>query len=389
MASGRLRCFGSPLYLKSHYGVGYHLTIEKTSYVPTIRTIGTVVEPAGCTCFDNDPVVIHEEQEPTDCSSRLHRTVVKYIPQACLLTNTNAEMVFHLPLSSMRDFIRLLKKLDKEIGQGRASSYGLNITTLDQVFLKVSRGEEPEPAAVELSESSMGALTDLTSSLAHDTQTSASSNSSVTMQLQEANPSGAMQPPDDVSLDYASDLLVIRNMVESNERVLFWVQMRALLRKRQVLFRRDKKTVLFTVLVPLLVTFIGFLLTKLVSKRSVPSDLLLSVNMLRASGIDVVPVVTNAGGGAPFLCQPGLCSVDGVIFDHDIVNEAYVMCGYESRLITSLQNLTPTSDTCTLKGLSDIVSSMPEPLQVIRIDARNVTEVSHYFVSSDNSNHST
>jgi hypothetical protein len=367
MASGQLRCFGSPLYLKSHYGVGYQLTIEKTKTSYSEPKVRSFENTSSCSCFE-DPVIIYKVQEQIDHSVKLHRTVLKYIPQAILLTNTISELIFHLPLSSMHDFIGLLKKLDKEIGHGKASSYGLSITTLDQVFLKVSRGDEPVPAAVYPSDSSMGALTNNASSIVNDSQMSASSNSSA-----------ATPPPDNAMLDNSSDLLVIRNMLESSKSALFLIQMRALLGKRLLLSRRDKKTVLFTVLVPLLVTLLGFLLTKIISSTIAKPDLQLGVDMLRHSDADLVPVVTNAGD-APFSCQPGLCSVDTVIFENKIVNEAYVMCGYESRLIKSLQNPTPTSETCSLQGISSILSSMSEHLHVLRIDARNVTEVSQSFL---------
>jgi hypothetical protein len=364
MAHGLLRCFGSPLHLKNHYGVGYQLTIGKKLNVADMPSF----EPTtvACVCFGEHGST-HEHITQSD-SSTLRQIVQKHIPQSRLLTNNLTEMIFHLPRYSMHAFIKMLKKLDREIGRGKASSYGLSITTLDQVFIKVSSGVEPEPV-VNLCTAS---VTDNKGSNVNDhSLLSYASNSS----LDHTSPDIAK--PDTSPLD----MLVIRNMVEGNERALFWVQVKALFRKRLVIFRRDKKTVLCTVFVPLLVTLLGFLLTKIVTSVNGPSDLQLELDFLRFSGADLVPIVTNAGF-ASFLCHPGLCSVDKPLVENKIVNEAYAVCGYESRLVNSIQDLTPRSETCTLQQVSNIVSSMPEPVHAIAIDIQNVSEVSQFAFPS-------
>ena len=104
MAQGTIQCVGSPLFLKSHYGVGYSMTL---------------VKDANC---DEDAV---------------QSTIARYVPQAQLVNNVAGEMAFQLPTASSPAFADLFDTFDAHMTQWAIQSYGISITTLEQVFLKV------------------------------------------------------------------------------------------------------------------------------------------------------------------------------------------------------------------------------------------------------------
>ncbi|KOB77606.1 ATP-binding cassette sub-family A member 3 [Operophtera brumata] len=80
MSGGRLQCVGTPYFLKKHYGMGYKLTIVKTEH----------------------------------CS----------------------ELTYILPNESVSRFPDMLKEFEEKRGSLNVASYGLSITSLEEVFMK-------------------------------------------------------------------------------------------------------------------------------------------------------------------------------------------------------------------------------------------------------------
>lgn len=116
MAEGQLRCVGSPLFLKKTYGVGYQLTIEKTTS-PVVDNERGEETPV-------DPVDLHQ-------MDAILRDIVKSaVPNATRLSNSSAEMRYQLPIASSSSFAEMFDHLDESIQQGQISSYGVSITTL-------------------------------------------------------------------------------------------------------------------------------------------------------------------------------------------------------------------------------------------------------------------
>jgi ATP-binding cassette, subfamily A (ABC1), member 3 len=124
MAAGQLRCAGSSLFLKKHYGVGYQLTIEKN---PKATTIGSSAHAS------------HEDKTAID--DNLQAIVTGAVSEASLLSNVGTEMSFQLPLGAAANFTPMFEALDTEVDNAKIVTYGVSITTLDEVFLLVARGE--------------------------------------------------------------------------------------------------------------------------------------------------------------------------------------------------------------------------------------------------------
>jgi len=108
MAEGQLRCVGSPLFLKKHYGVGYQLTIEK----------------------DHDFMGKASATEKDDLDDVLMSTVKDNVKDAAILNNVGSEMSFQLPVGEAANFLPMFDGLEKN---PKVASYGVGITTLEEV----------------------------------------------------------------------------------------------------------------------------------------------------------------------------------------------------------------------------------------------------------------
>jgi ABC-type multidrug transport system ATPase subunit len=109
MAHGDVRCCGSSMFLKRQYGVGYNLTIIR--------------EPSA------------GPESAQAISSVMHR----FIPEAKYLSNVGAEMVFQIPLSASSVFPELFAHLEQGSGLLKVANYGISVTTLEEVFIKVAQ----------------------------------------------------------------------------------------------------------------------------------------------------------------------------------------------------------------------------------------------------------
>jgi energy-coupling factor transporter ATP-binding protein EcfA2 len=110
MGEGRLRCCGSSLFLKKVYGVGYTFTVVRSEH-------GT----------GGAPVV---------------DMVTSRIPEADVLSDVGAEQSFRLPFSASSKFVDLFTETDRKKEELGISEYGISVTTLEEVFIRVGRNTE-------------------------------------------------------------------------------------------------------------------------------------------------------------------------------------------------------------------------------------------------------
>ncbi|XP_078008637.1 phospholipid-transporting ATPase ABCA3-like [Phascolarctos cinereus] len=106
MAKGKLQCCGSSLFLKHKYGAGYHMVIVK------------------------GPVCNTEE---------ISRLIFHHVPTATMESNVGAELSFILPKESSYKFEYLFTELEEKQTELGIASYGASVTTMEEVFLKVSK----------------------------------------------------------------------------------------------------------------------------------------------------------------------------------------------------------------------------------------------------------
>ena len=104
LANGRLQCCGSPLFLKRKFGIGYHMTIVKS-----------------CDSTDVTPIT---------------RLIQYHIEDAKLQTSAGTEVGYSLPHEKSKQFEALFNDIETKKKQLGIDSYGVSITTMEEVFLK-------------------------------------------------------------------------------------------------------------------------------------------------------------------------------------------------------------------------------------------------------------
>jgi len=186
MGDGKLQCLGRPLFLKTKFGVGYSLTFAKKD--------------------------INDRSEP------IIEMVKRWIPEATLMSNVSAEVAFQLPMETAPKFRDMFEDIDKHLEDLRVTSYGVSVTTLEEVFLNVARITTHKKKG-----------------------------------NQKMDKSGAKDPLDD--FDLAKDRIKGRWNI-------FWTHSIALIMKRIHYFKRDQKGLFCELFLPVIMIIIGILITK-------------------------------------------------------------------------------------------------------------------------------
>jgi hypothetical protein len=337
MSSGQLRCVGSSLYLKRAYGVGYQLTIEKTS--TSVAHSNARVSNAEGPDFNGDNLLDDDDVEevvqvvaPVTVDDDLEDIVVSNVQNARLLSNVGTEMSFQLPLGASSSFNRMFGKLDKEVDEGRITTYGVSITTLDEVFLMVARGET-------------GGNAHLSSS---------------------RNVVAATKPVQDKSA---------RSQMDLETEGLFFRHVRALFQKRAVNFKRDRKAWCCSVLLPSVFVLIGFVIFKFTAPDRNLDSLTIKVDSynpeIKTGPRNPIPF--NEPGA--FSCQPGVCAASSPVVDSAETGEYYTFCGAPFFGCGASDYCGPT---CSIAESTDLVSRITEAGVVgIGGDMQNVKTVSN------------
>ncbi|KAF8072728.1 Abca17 [Scenedesmus sp. PABB004] len=132
LAEGRLVASGSPLELKARYGVGYTLTavLAHPGAQPGGARPGPGAAPGGGA--DGGAAALG------GAAARLAALVRAHVPAAVLLSAAGGEVALRLPKEAAGAFPALLRELEARAAALGVSSYGLSVTTLEEVFLAVA-----------------------------------------------------------------------------------------------------------------------------------------------------------------------------------------------------------------------------------------------------------
>lgn len=110
MSHGKMMCVGSSEYLKHKYGEGYNLVIVKNNREDNVK---------------------------------LESFITSKIKGAKKLQEVSTEATFLLPKKAIQDFKEFFPEFDRKLEELDVSSYGLSMTTLEEVFLRVEKeGQE-------------------------------------------------------------------------------------------------------------------------------------------------------------------------------------------------------------------------------------------------------
>ncbi|XP_045535586.1 phospholipid-transporting ATPase ABCA3-like [Papilio machaon] len=116
MSGGKLQCIGTPYFLKKHYGIGYKLTIVKKD----------------------------------ECNvENVTSFFKKYVPDIRENTNIGSELTYILPNDHVSKFPDMLKEFEQKREEMQVSSYGLSVTSLEEVFMKAGVEDNTEVSSAK------------------------------------------------------------------------------------------------------------------------------------------------------------------------------------------------------------------------------------------------
>lgn len=110
MSLGELQCIGSTQFLKSTFGAGYNLIFDK---LPTATQ--------------------HDIQELTTFIQRHIQGATYHVPN----DETDVQLQYTLPFEAVSQFGPFFLELENNLKNLCVSKYGVTITSLEDVFLKV------------------------------------------------------------------------------------------------------------------------------------------------------------------------------------------------------------------------------------------------------------
>jgi ATP-binding cassette, subfamily A (ABC1), member 3 len=238
---GRLKAVGSSLFLKGHYGVGYSLTVVK----------------ADQQAVPSAPIVA---------------LVQAHVPQAEVTSEAGAELAFRLPFASSPAFPALFRALDarRDSGELRVSTYGISVTTLLEVFLRIGEESAHDGGA-------------------HGGDGGADGGSVVMSQQPDMDMEKAKEKEAALLLlDGDDDGAALAPTVSNG--VTFARHVRALVRKRYLYAVRDRKSQCCQLVLPALLVLLGLSLVKLLGNPLVQDPLVLTPSMLNP---DYAPAEQN------------------------------------------------------------------------------------------------
>ncbi|XP_070561206.1 phospholipid-transporting ATPase ABCA3-like isoform X2 [Ptychodera flava] len=210
MANGQLVCSGSSLFLKNRFGVGYHMTLVKT---------------------------------PECKKESLDKLIKNEVPDAECTSDVGRELSYTLPKESTAKFKDMFQTLEGSMSNFGIDSYGISVTTMEEVFMKVGEGaadvEENGDIVDDRTEAGLSG---------NDGNGQKSRNGAMDSDQRDgkATPLGAGRV-DDVTVD----------MQETDQGLLtgcglLWQQFKAMFVKKFINSKRDKMAIITQVLLPLI-----------------------------------------------------------------------------------------------------------------------------------------
>lgn len=109
MAHGELKCLGSSLFLKNKFGGGYKMVMVKKS-----KTVNKLIQPY----------------------------LESHFGEVEKLSEISSEITFMIPKDKRNIFQQFFKEFDRKLDELEVKSYGISITTLEEVFLAINAEDE-------------------------------------------------------------------------------------------------------------------------------------------------------------------------------------------------------------------------------------------------------
>jgi ATP-binding cassette, subfamily A (ABC1), member 3 len=243
MGKGKLITCGSSLFLKKRFGAGYDLTVVKKDTSITSESIEAIV--------------------------------TKFVPTAKKCGDISMEIKFQLPATESAKFEALFADFEKNKEMYGIQTFGISLTTLEEVFLKVA-------GIVEDGEENKS-----------------------TEETPGVGGTIAKHPP---KITKDSENFELNDIRIKDPTKLFWTHFWALVKKRFIYFKRDKRGLICELYLPALIVLMGMFMTtikfiKECNSGIVNPQILGKTNFVMASpnSLDITALKTTANAMAsPF-----------------------------------------------------------------------------------------
>lgn len=243
MSNGKLQCMGSSMFLKNKFGVGYTLTIVKESQSK------------------------QQSDFLSSISQEIEKIVQKNIPAAEPLSNVGAEQSFRLPFSSSSKFADMFRDLDLNKAALGIAEYGISVTTLEEVFLRVDRHDYSSESTLTQGQEPPSSTVLEFDSLPEPTQVLREKSRDV--YLDTADSYGLQGDVETAAL--TGKAVVVGDGDNDSNFVTFLKHFKALFQKRYIYGKRDKRMVFCQILLPFIVVVIGLSLLLIKPNTSQPN----------------------------------------------------------------------------------------------------------------------
>lgn len=265
MGEGKLQACGRSLFLKNRFGVGYNLTLVKRSTSANSRSI-----------IDH---VLHA------------------IPEATIVSDVSAEISMQLPMETVPRFKDLFDSLDDNKEKLNIADYGVSVTTLEEVFLKIANIDITTIDPNELNSvlfSPKEVFTPAVGGRKYKSRVDKSEYTRITQPMR-----------------------------------LFFVHFVALLLKRFHHFKRDRRGVAYQILLPILMTLFGLIImnatkvknfyTLTLAPTLYSDEMSITQNTILDDGTTQVPLGLSSFGASYDVTKIATASIED--FDDEMYNQ--------------------------------------------------------------------
>lgn len=207
MGKGKLITCGSSLFLKKQFGVGYDLTVVKKTAEASTDTLAEVVK--------------------------------RFVPSAVMSGNISMEVKFQLPTQESDKFEQLFKDLEDHREEYGIQTFGISLTTLEEVFLKVAALDDIDD--LDQKDKDFNLLSD---------------------------------KKDKIAQTIADENFELNDIRVKDSTKIFFIHFWALCKKRMIYFKRDKRGLICEIFLPILIILAGMYLTTIKFITESPSGVL-------------------------------------------------------------------------------------------------------------------
>ena len=143
MHAGKLHSWGSSLFLKSNLGVGYNLKLEiNQKCIP--RVVQRVVDDNLQTITEGQTDVCESVSSEADVAApRMQLPEARRNSFSCSITaQSSNELHIIMPLQATHLFPAVLRQLEIRKDELGIKNFGISVTTLEEIFIKIARGDD-------------------------------------------------------------------------------------------------------------------------------------------------------------------------------------------------------------------------------------------------------